>query len=649
MALLLTGFNFDEKLDQSISNTVKYLKERQRPEGHWAGAYVCDASFDALALALGKKLGLLNEDLKVEIYKSITDRIDPSKSGWTTYAGGPIDRDVTGIILLALQSVGYSEADPHLIRAWQWFHSQGGLKILGPIAKAQLIPLGLVSKKLVPMVTARILGLPKLSPVHISKLGHVKELTIPFIGWQILSELKDNSLSAEFLNLTAWMNEKVSIGTYKFPQIDGTSQEFTKDPYVDLANSFINLLVGGSDIFWAKQVVAYALQRRNPSGNWFGVSFTMVNLLMLSEAQRVGLGDFSGLLNQGWQSILRWRALSGEGISVQQVMSSDIWDTSNTLSAFHKLKDTKWYDSQMVQGINLGAKWLNDKFISSAGWSFDSSDRTLPDLDDTGTVLHALAGTQEVEHIPFALDWILENQNDDGGFPAWNKGVSQNTFLLMEGFFPDIPDIADISQTDLTARVLVTFSVLEKQGVVSRRTLTPIRERACKFILDKSEKIKNIDAPAYTGHWFSNNVYAASTAAMGLVYGNCNQKTLPQILKWVVSVQNLDGGWGEGNGGYKTKEFFRGPSTLSQTTLILLGLVETYGQLKTNGNNIAWLKTSIEKGMDFVMSQSQLGTNYFDPTFTGINIKGASFSRYELLPAYTALYVYGTWLKYLGY
>lgn len=641
LSVLLVGFDVNHNLEKSVSNSIEYLKQKQNSDGSWSGAFVTDASIDALALAIGEKLGLIDEKLKQEIYNSVIQRIDASKLGWPAYYGGPIDRDVTGTILLIFQSVGFSRTDPNLEKSWAWFDAQGRESSLRPLARALLLPLGLVKRNLVPRLTPKILGLPEMAPLQINKIGgFIKEFVIPFTAWQVLSGLKEGELAKDFQNLDGWMKEKVTIGSYKIPDNEKTNKKLTGKPHIDLTNSFVNAMVGGSDVYWAKQGLAHSLQVRNPTGTWYSVGITMINLLALQEAQRVGLGNFTEQLVEGWQGVLKWRSVSKEGISIQQIISSDIWDTSLALTALQNLKGTQWYDESLRLISEQGAEWLESKRIPGAGWSFDSTDRTLSDIDDTGTVLHALSYTTDNDLLIYGLDWILENQNDDGGFPAWGKGVSKTTFSIVNLFFKDMPEAADFSQADVTARILFTLTTLEKKGIVSAKTLKPIREKACDFLLGDSEKVSGIDVPAYVGHWFTNYIYAASQVTMGLVHGKCKQDTLQDILKWIASVQNPDGGWGEDNLSYRNKEFILAPSSLSQTTMILFGLINTYEKVR-----LPFLKSSIERAIEFLTNKTELGTNFFDPSFTGILVKNSAYARYELLPAYMSLYAFGSWAK----
>ncbi|PGS80863.1 squalene--hopene cyclase, partial [Bacillus anthracis] len=62
------------------------------------------------------------------------------------------------------------------------------------------------------------------------------------------------------------------------------------------------------------------------------------------------------------------------------------------------------------------------------GWGFSDVNTTIPDIDDTTAVLRALARSRGNEHVDNAwkraVNWVKGLQNNDGGWGAFEKGVT---------------------------------------------------------------------------------------------------------------------------------------------------------------------------------------------------------------------------------
>ena len=53
----------------------------------------------------------------------------------------------------------------------------------------------------------------------------------------------------------------------------------------------------------------------------------------------------------------------------------------------------------------------------------------------------------------------------------------------------------------------------------------------------------------------------------------------------------------------------------------------------------------LNKGLSFIEERTSNGKEYFEKDFTAVIIKGMSYSRYELLPAYMSLDLLERWQK----
>jgi squalene-hopene/tetraprenyl-beta-curcumene cyclase len=625
--------NQKEELKFNISQTADYLNERQFSDHSFAGAFVSDVTQESIMLALGKKLELEEPELKKQLIETMIQRLEPSKLGWYSYPGGGVDHSVTGFALRSLEYVGVKLEDSVFKEALKSYEKNGGDKKINVTLRLQMGVLGLLpAKDSIPPIPPQFLNLNH--KWGMKQLGIHGQLLYPLIGTRILSTLPTND----------WQKHLEPSHEY-MKMVLKTGEQFKND----------KLYLKRTPLEVAKMTVAYSMQTRGHTKAWYGALFTACNVLLLKEAHRVGLGNFDQEIKDAWAAMKNWMMKSEEGFVVIQPSKSDIWDTASTVNALNSMSED-FKDEKNKLNPKEATQWLIKKRVNfkdqrrSATWSFDSTDIMLPDLDDTAAVVHAIA-TSEFKNDPeikkmleSTLEWILERQNDDGGFPAWSKGVSQNLFGFLEKF-AKLPKMADISQSDVTARILHMFHVIEPLNIIDQARLDQAKKKTCSYFVKSAEKIPNVKPKIFTGHWVSNYTYATSHLMKGLIYAECAQDPwIKEQLEWLISVQNQDGGFGEDNISYTKHEFVGAPSNISQTALTLVGMMEAYDYFKNkkNDRDLA-LEKSIERGIQFIIEKSENGTKFFEPEFTAIMVKGQIFARYELLNAYSTLYVLSKW------
>jgi sporulenol synthase len=404
-------------LSHQLKLTLEHLKAQQAEDGSWSGTFVSDVTQDAVYLAAGKKLGLLQGDMQDRALKSIFDRMDPSQTGWTAYPHGPIDPTVTGFTIKVLEYIGIQKSDSRVSKAWEFYLSKGGDKIQNSTLRMQLGILDLIPRATaMPPMPHDFLNLSY--DVGMKRLGIHGELLYSLIGVIVMEGVENGAWAVHREDANSYVSLPLTIGR--------ASQ---KNPFFKRRTK-VELL---------KQIVAQSLQTRGSDHAWYGTLFTACNLLLLKEAQRVGLGDFNGAIADGWKAMDAWWRKSDEGFWAIQPMRSDNWDTAAVLTTLTHVpadfkQDVDGFDQD--KGLDFLIKNRVDVGPDSYAWSFDSRDRMLPDLDDTAAVVHAFANgprknDPEVRKLmKGAIDWILEKQNKDGGFPAWSKGVSQGFYGL---------------------------------------------------------------------------------------------------------------------------------------------------------------------------------------------------------------------------
>ncbi len=218
---------------------------------------------------------------------------------------------------------------------------------------------------------------------------------------------------------------------------------------------------------------------------------------------------------------------------------------------------------------------------AAGGWAWTDLSGGVPDADDTSGALLALsrfheAGSSDedskeriVEAAAAGVNWLLDLQNSDGGWPTFCRGWGTMPF--------------DRSATDLTAHALRALH--EWRGVlasgescdVGRWTLDVGRSAAAysstehrtSNVDSATSLAKRIDeaihrgfvflrrsqhaAGSWTPLWFGNQYLAQEenpvygTSRVLLAYRDFGRLDTPDArrgLQWLAAHQNLDGGWG---------------------------------------------------------------------------------------------------------
>ena len=179
-------------------------------------------------------------------------------------------------------------------------------------------------------------------------------------------------------------------------------------------------------------------------------------------------------LGHSLQSSLIQKAIAGitsyiwkmERGSHLQNSPSTVWDTallSYALQEAHVPKDHKMIQQTITYLLKTAYKKLIGAYmLPHLPWRLGFSDvnTTVPDVDDTTAVLRVLARSRENEKVNNAwqkgIDWVKGLQNNDGGWGAFEKGVTSK--LLANLPIENASDmITDPSTPDITGRVLELF------------------------------------------------------------------------------------------------------------------------------------------------------------------------------------------------
>jgi len=296
-----------------------------------------------------------------------------------------------------------------------------------------------------------------------------------------------------------------------------------------------------------------------------------------------------------WVSTLSIRALAGQGDL------STVFDNEKQKAIVDWLLDQQYQTEHAYTHAAPG------------GWAWTDLSGGVPDADDTAGALLALKSLTEsrlttssdTDRLVVAVErgarWLIDLQNRDGGIPTFCRGWGKLPF--------------DQSSPDLTAHSLRAWQAW-------RASLSP----SCQSKMDRASNkamryllINQSESGAWVPLWFGNQ---HAPHQHNLVYGTSRvlltphdvvteevikrlwQQARKRGMRWLLSSQNEDAGWG---GDVAT------PSSIEETALAVEALSYIAGDATTEDS----LPSAIERGCAWLIEHTEHGT-VFEPAPIGL-------------------------------
>ncbi|WEY41830.1 MULTISPECIES: squalene--hopene cyclase [Paraburkholderia] len=566
-------------LDASVARATDAILAAQKPDGHWVYELEADATIPAEYVLLVHYLG---ETADVELERKIgryLRRIQLADGGWPLFTDGAMDVSASVKAYFALKMIGDAEDAEHMVRARNAILAAGGAEAVNVFTRILLALYGVITWYAVPMMPVEITLLPKWFPFHLSKVSYwARTVIVPLLvlnakrprarnprGVRIDELFRGAAVTTGLLPRAPHQNE----GWFAFFRaVDGILR--TVDP----------LFPGYLRQRAIDAAVAFVDERLNGEDGLGAIFPAMANAVMMYDV----LGYPADHPNRAIarRSIDKLLVIhEDEDEAYCQPCLSPVWDTSLVAHALLETGDAQARQAALrglewlrpLQELDVRGDWISRRpDVRPGGWAFQYANAYYPDVDDTAVVvmaMHRAAGlTQsdvDSEAIARAREWIVGMQSSDGG---WGAFEPENTQYYLNNIpFSDHGALLDPPTADVSGRCL---SMLAQLGEMPG-TSEPSR-RAYDYLLKEQES----DGSWY-GRWGMNYIYGTWTAlcalnAAGLSHSDAH---MTRAVQWLVSIQNDDGGWGEGGESYKLdyRGYERAPSTASQTAWAVLGLM----------------------------------------------------------------------------
>ena len=281
-----------------------------------------------------------------------------------------------------------------------------------------------------------------------------------------------------------------------------------------------------------------------------------------------------------------------------------VWNTTRAVDALAvagKLEDAlnagerattrDWLLAQQTKGKSVYSNAV------SGGWGWNHLPGSVPDSDDTAGALIALRHLGVPDEHPAISDgkkWLLAIQNRNHGWPTFCRGWEKLPF--------------DRSAPDLTAHAIRALNPLCMGSSEDDPQRAPVRQG--QNYLRKVQKSDGSFAPLWFGSESSpdHSNYTYGTTHVIFACEGCSQdiQMHTSAMKWLLSIQNSDGGFGGCAGA---------PSTAEETGLALRALMTTACTTET-GLGRAPQESCRERAARWLM-QSQRADGMWNPAPIG--------------------------------
>lgn len=280
---------------------------------------------------------------------------------------------------------------------------------------------------------------------------------------------------------------------------------------------------------------------------------------------------------------------------------SDIWDTSFLLQALAEgpateaaqriaKAATRWLPTAQMQADVTGGK-RHFREPAYGGWGFANENHPWPVSDCTAEALEALMRAQtaglsdEVGQLQLgrklaAVEFILQRQNDDGGFGSYEPRRGP---MLLKHYNP----------AEIYGNCMLEYSYAECSGSCIRALAFAERELAEDMPAALRTRVREAVAAGrafllsqqhedggWLGFWGVNVTYGTFFATSGLRAAGLplSHPSFARASRWLVAHQRPDGGWAESYLGLledAPHDLEHGePSTVTQTAWALLTLMD---------------------------------------------------------------------------
>ncbi len=570
----MTPDGIPDGIEDSIRRAAAALAARQRGDGVWVFELEADATIPAEYVLLRQHLGEPDDPVLEARIGTYLRRIQADHGGWPLFHGGAFDISASVKAYFCLKMIGDDPDAPHMARARAAILAHGGVGAANVFTRILLALFGELPWRRVPTVPVEVILLPRWSPFHLSRISYwARTVLVPLL---VLKALRPRARNPRGVRVA----ELFAPGAP--PKREGPTHQH---PAWALFFNGLDVAIKALEPLGPRTLrqraiercVAFVTERLNGEDGLGAIYPAMANAVMMYDA--LGYAPDHPDRARARRAIERLLVVREDEAYCQPCVSP-VWDTALAAHAMLEVGGETaartvppaldWL--RPLQELEVRGDWTDGRpLVRPGGWAFQYRNAHYPDLDDTAVVVMAMDRARGAlgldgydEAIARGAEWTAGMQSANGGWGAFD---ADNVHDYLNNIpFADHGALLDPPTADVSARCVGMLAQLgEAPG-------SP-RMRAALDYLEREQETEG----SWFGRWGVNHIYGTWSAllALGAAGRDPSSPSVRRGAEWLLSIQNPDGGWGEGCESYRLDRAGHepAPSTASQTAWAVLGLM----------------------------------------------------------------------------
>jgi squalene-hopene/tetraprenyl-beta-curcumene cyclase len=609
----------------ALASACSSLLALQQPDGHWVGELEGDTILESEYILLLAFLGKEQTEVarKAAAYILRQQRADGS---WSNYPGGPLEVSVSVKAYFALKLTGHDPEAPYMVRAREQILAGGGAARCNSFTKFYLALLGQFPYASCPSVPPELMLLPRWLYVSLYAMSSwTRTIVVPLSIFSASRPVRSLPPERGIRELFLEPPEKPAWPATPAPGIFNWTNFFLG---VDFLYKRLEPWLGPVRRLAIRKAADWMRDRLADSDGLGAIFPPMIYTVIVLRC--LGIPDDDPQMVHALLQLEELMIEEDDTIRLQPCFSP-VWDTALTLNALAAagmdVEDAavrRGVDWLLAREVRQRGDWsATNPGLEPAGWFFEYRNPFYPDTDDTAMVLMALARTgatnlaQARPAIDRGLRWLIGMQNRDGGWAAFDRDINREVLTRIP--FADHNAMLDPSCPDITARVL------EALGAHGARRGERHIDRGLAF-LERTQDPRG----CWPGRWGVNYLYGTWQVLVGLkaVGYDMTSPLVRRAVRWLESVQQPDGGWGESCRSYDDPSLAgQGTPTASQTAWALLALLAA-GEAD---NPVT------RAGIEYLLATRSEDGGWQEEPFTGTGFPKVFYLKYHLYSHYFPL------------
>ncbi|MED4585955.1 squalene--hopene cyclase [Brevibacillus choshinensis] len=586
-----------------VSNEIRRmqtaLQQLQAKDGSWRFCLESGTVTDTHMIILLRTLGIHDEELMLGLANRIASK-QQSNGAWKLYHDEP-DGNLSATIdsYYALLLSGYlKKTDPRMDAARNFIRENGGLTAANMLTKISTALTGQYPWPQHFIVPVELSLLPASFPLSFYDfVGYARVHLAPMMIFADRKYVYHNPATPDLSDL--YVGTAISPGVYPHKQIE----QFSKDAQGFLASihdyvrslPFLPLQLREVAL---RRLEMYMLDRIEPDGTLYTYSTSTFFMIFALLAQ--GYSPQHPYIAHAMQGLKSAVYPTEDGLHLQ-LATPAVWDTALItyalqLSGMDSSHPTLQNSTRYLLGKQqtLYGDWkIRNPRAKPGGWGFSDQNTMNPDIDDTTAALRAIHVKSKTDPTTAGawkrgMDWLLTMQNDDGGWPAFEKNTDSPIIrqLPIEG--SDTVS-TDPSSADLTGRTLEFLG-----NYAGMRQTDPHVQKATHWL--RSQQCAD---GSWYGRWGIAYLYGTWAALTGMMATGVptDDPSVQKAVNWLMRQQNADGGWGESCKSDEKQAYVPlGASTPSQTAWAVDALVAVFPEPPP----------AVERGVQYLLQSGQM-------------------------------------------